>query len=308
MLKGILFFKISVPKWVNELINIVFCDHVQISLFGIEFFLDLIIINSENNVFSIIRTFLSDIIENGEKFHQNKINLFNSGGITRNYSELTMGKLWILLDEQNHQKKVIDLIIKFYYSDSYVFSNTISNSFASNDLDKIVDAIKKFTQFWKLTSEYYSDIIFFENGDCIFKMLDFLEDEHPLLRHLSKSWLSQSVDQFNKILDPLINVLLDGNTTWYISPQKQLFITNEYNNKRIVEAFRKLKNIIINMTELSINFFVSTPVSPTIMELDHIGREINNYMGSIQVNHYLELIVSISLRFIQGKVNNNNLI
>lgn len=286
----------------NELINVVFCDHIQISLFGIEFFLDLIIINSDNNVFAIIKNFLSDSIQENENTVQNKINFFFQGGISRNYSELTMGKLWILLDEQNHQKKVIDLIIKFYFADSYVFSNTISNSFALNDLDRIVDAIKKFTQFWKLTSEYYSDIIFFENGDCIFKMLDFLEDEHPLLRHLSKSLLSQSVDQFNKILDPLIYVLLDGNTSWYISPQKQLFITNEYNNKRIVEAFRKLKNIIINMTEPSINFFVSTPISNIIIEMDYIGKEISNNIGSIQVNHYLEMIVSISLRFIQGKV------
>ena len=284
------------------MINVVFCDNTQISLYGIEFLLDLLIINSDNNVFSVIKNFLSDHIDDEENILQNKIALFNAGGITRNYSELTMGKLWILLDEQNHQKKVIDLIIKFYHADSYVFSNTISNSFAMNDLDKIVDAIKKFTQFWKLTSEYYSDIIFFENGDCIFKMLDFLEDEHPLLRHLSKSWLSQSVDQFSKILDPLINVLLDGNTSWYISPQKQLFITNEYNNKRIVEAFRKLKNIIINMTELSINFFVTTPVSKAIMEADLIGKEISNSFGTIQIDHYLELIVSISLRFIQGKV------
>lgn len=260
------------------------------------------IINSENQVYAIIKNFLSDHINDGDEEITNKINLFNPGGIKRNYSELTMAKLWMLLEEQNHQKKVIDLIIKFYRADSYVFSNTISNSFAMNDLEKIVDAIKKFTQFWKLTSEYYPDIIFFENGDCIFKMLDFLDDEHPLLRHLSKSWLSQSVEQFNKILDPLINVLLDGNTSWYISPQKQLYITNEYNNKRIVEAFRKLKNIIINMTELSINFFVNTPVTQALMDMDFIGRELSNCSRTIPIDHYLELIVSISLRFIQGKV------
>jgi len=300
-----LFFTlISVPSWVQELINVVFCESIQLSLHGVDFLLDLLIINSENQVYAIIKNFLSDHISEGDEEITSKINLFNPGGIKRNYSELTMAKLWILLEEQNHQKKVIDLIIKFYRADSYVFSNTISNSFAMNDLDKIVDAIKKFTQFWKLTSEYYPDIIFFENGDCIFKMLDFLDDEHPLLRHLSKSWLSQSVEQFNKILDPLINVLLDGNTSWYISPQKQLYITNEYNNKRIVEAFRKLKNIIINMTELSINFFVNTPVTQALIDMDFIGRELSNCCRTIPIDHYLELIVSISLRFIQGKVKN----
>ena len=86
-------------------------------------------------------------------------------------------------------------------------TNTISNSFAINDTDQNVNSIRKFSQFWKLTSEFYPEIIFFENGECIFKMLDFLDNEHPLLRHLSKSWLSQSIYQFNKILDPLLKVI-----------------------------------------------------------------------------------------------------
>lgn len=213
-----------------------------------------------------------------------------------------MAKLWTLLEEPIYQKKIIDLLIKFYRVEPHMFSNTISSTFSINDLEQNVSAIRKFSQFWKLTSEFYPEIIFFEQGECIFKMLDFLDHEHPLLRHLSKSWLSQSIGNFNKILDPLIKVLLDKDTSWFISPKKKLYFAKEYDNRRIIEAFRKLKNIIINMTELAINYFINTHVSQQLIDLDETGKEISSYSRSIPIEHYLEIMVSISLRFIQGKV------
>ncbi len=224
-----------------------------------------------------------------------------------------MAKLWLLLEEQIYQKKVIDLLIKFYKTEPNIFTNTISNSFALNNTDQNVSAIRKFSQFWKLTSEFYPEIVFFENGECIFKMLDFLDNEHPLLRHLSKSWLSQSIYQFNKILDPLLKVrnnlypnkqvLLDRDTTWYITPKNQLFFTKEYDNRRIIEAFRKLKNIIINVTDQSIHFFVNNKISKVLFDMDDFSRELGGKRKPIPIEYYLELMVSISLRFIQGKVS-----
>lgn len=288
------------PEWVFHLIKIVFSNNVELSLEASDYLLDLLMINSNNEGHVAIKYYLRN--EELESDFYSK-NLIYQSGIQRNCCELTMAKLWLLLEEQNFQKKVIDLLIKFYRAEPQMFSNTISNSFATNDLDTNVNAIRKFSQFWKLTSEYYPEIIFFENGECIFKMLDFLDHEHPLLRHLSKSWLSQSVGQFNKILDPLLKVLLDKDTTWYISLKKQLYFAKEYDNRRIIEAFRKMKNIIINMTDLAINYFITTPVTSALVEMDETGRELSSYTRSIPIEHYLELMVSISLRFIQGKVN-----
>jgi hypothetical protein len=276
----------------------VFSTNIEFSLEAIDFLLDLLMINSDNDVYSNIKYYLRS--EDLDIDHVSK-NLIFQTTVQRNCCELSMAKLWLLLDEQSFQKKVVDLLIKFYRAEPQVFSNTISNTFAINDLDQNVTAIKKFSQFWKLTSEYYPEIIFFENGECIFKMLDFLDHDHPLLRHLSKSWLSQSVTHFYKILDPLLKVLLDKETTWYISLKKQLYFAKEYDNRRIIEAFRKLKNIIINMADLAINYFVNTSISPFLIEMDETGRELSSLTRSIPMEHYLELMVSISLRFIQGK-------
>ena len=56
------------------------------------------------------------------------------------------------------------------------------------------------------------------------------------------------------------------------------------------------------MTELAINYFINTNVSQQLIDLDETGKEISSYSRSIAIEHYLEIMVSISLRFIQGKV------
>ena len=183
------------------MIKICFSSNLTFSLEGINYLLDILSVNSENEVFQSIKLYLrSEELENDD--YKNSY----QSTIQRNCCELSMAKLWSLLEEPLYQKKIIDLLIKFFKVEPHMFSNTISSTFSINDLDQNVSAIRKFSQFWKLTSEFYPEIIFFEQGECIFKMLDFLDHEHPLLRHLSKSWLSQSIGSFNKILDPLIKV------------------------------------------------------------------------------------------------------
>ena len=144
-------------------------------------------VSSENSIYDNIKAYLRTE-EISETLIDNELlkDLINQTHVSCNCIELSMARLWILIEDQNHQKPVTDLLIKFFLSEQNVFQNTISNTFAINDIEQNVNAIKKFSQFWKLTSEFYPDIIFFENGECIFKMLDFLDHEHPLLRHLSK--------------------------------------------------------------------------------------------------------------------------
>ena len=55
------------------------------------------------------------------------------------------------------------------------------------------------------------------------------------------------------------------------------------------------------MPDLAISYFVNQPVKENLLELDQTGKEISSYTRSIPIEHYLELLVSISLRFIQGK-------
>ena len=99
-----------------------FCSEIEFSLEGIYYLLDLLIINSENEVFSNIKYFLQSE-EMDEKLL--KTNFFQTL-VQRNCCELSMAKLWILIEEQTYQRKVIDLLIKFYKAKSkFIFSSIL---------------------------------------------------------------------------------------------------------------------------------------------------------------------------------------
>lgn len=46
-------------------------------------------------------------------------------------------------------------------------------------------------------------------------MLDFLDNENPLIRHASKNWLFDSIPQFYRIIDPIFEELLSATSNCY---------------------------------------------------------------------------------------------
>ena len=158
--------------------------------------------------------------------------------------------------------------------------------------DSSVESVKLFNDFWKLTNEFYSDVIFFANGECIFKMIDYLEDKNPLLRHLSKSWLNQSNKHFDKIVDPLLSVLLYDYSSFKKIDNK-IYFEKEYESGRIIDAFSKLKNIILNSPLM--NYFKTNIVGANLLIKDKI-KNIKTKSST-----YLSLLISITLSFIRCK-------
>ena len=73
---------------------------------------------------------------------------------------------------------------KFFQIDKNKFIQLFLNTFNCKEPRKQEKAIQYFTQFWKYYIENYQNEIFFENGECIFLMLNYIDSEYPLLRHL----------------------------------------------------------------------------------------------------------------------------
>jgi hypothetical protein len=157
--------------------------------------------------------------------------------------------------------------------------------------------MKLFSDFWKLSNEYYNEMIFFKNGECIFHMIDCLDDEDPLLRHLSKSWLDQSLKQFKKMVDPILKVLLDENIQ--IKQGERFYeIDKEYDAKKLMDSFRRLKNLIINSSIM--NFFIENKPDDDIIE---IFKSKKIFLQKQTEINYFHMLTSISLIFTQGQCN-----
>ena len=291
----------GVPSWVTYLQKIIFNENgnLKLSLEAANYLLDLNISSiNENKIYKIIRdNFQKDEI-NSNIIDKNYVEyLTQKIGVQKNCFELLIAKLYLIIKEQSCQKTIIDLLIKIASLDQIKFINILSNTFnLQNDNinigtgDWLVESVKLFSDFWKLKNEFYSDVIFFSNGECIFKMIDFLEDKNPLLRHLSKSWLNQNNKHFDKIIDPLLSVLLHNYSNFSKFENKIIF-EKEYESGRIIDAFSKLKNIILNSRLME--FIENNVVTANLLIKDKI-KNIKTKSST-----YLSLIISITLSYIR---------
>ena len=290
----------EVPQWVIYLQKIIFNykGNINLALEAANYLLDLNLSSfNEHHIYKIIKDNFQNNEIDSSVIEKNYLEtLIKKTGVKKNCFELLMAKLYLIIKEQSSQKAIIDLLIKIATVDQVKFTNIISNTFnldnINDNIDSSVESVKLFSDFWKLTNEFYSDVIFFANGECIFKMIDFLENKNPLLRHLSKSWLNQNNKHFDKIVDPLLSVLLND----YANFQKienKIYFNKEYESSRIIDAFSKLKNIILNSSLM--NYLKNNVVGANLL----IKDKIKNI--KIKSSTYLSLLISITLSFVRCK-------
>jgi hypothetical protein len=128
-----------------------------------------------------------------------------------------------------------------------------------------------------------------------------LEQNDPTLRLSCKSWLSDSKNHYNRILDPLLEEFID-NSKVFISFTKQIFFYESYDTKIVSENFGKLRNIILNTQEDMIIYMIKT------IGTDYIRNSFYEKLSWMlpktfnkHDHNYLYLIVNITLQFIMGQ-------
>ena len=255
--------------------------------------IDLLLTDSNNNTetFRKIQNHLLNEIIDKNIINENYLKkLVESVHIQENCFEIIFSFLWNLFKKEEFQKRVVDLMYKFFQIDKSKFIQLFLNTFNCKEPRKQEKAIQYFTQFWKYYIENYQNEIFFENGECIFLMLNYIDSEYPLLRHLSKNWLNQSTFHFQKILDPIILLFLNKDID-YIEQGNHLFIQKEYNTKSIIQAFRYIKNLVLNV---SVSHFITEKPKKEIIE----KLNINEKKELSQNMNYFNLLILITTRFI----------
>ena len=282
----------ELPIWIYYLEKIIFCKNIniKISLEAANFMLDLATSTFKSEIFKKIKyNFYYNPVNNIE--NEVLLLITQKTGMHNNCYELLMGKLYLILLEQKNQRTVINLLMKIINLNIDNFEYMILNTLSFTNSNSLVEGIKLFSEFWKLTNETFPDFNFFNTGKCIFKMLDYLDNKNPLLRHLSKTWLNQVSQKFNKILDPIIDLFLDQVNLLF--EEDQIYFENEYNTEVILGCFSKLKNIILNS---SISSFLSEEkVNCNKINLSKIGNP------TLATLNYLCLLISIALRLTQAR-------
>ena len=117
-------------------------------------------------------------------------------------------------------------MLKLYEFDNEKFIKFLENTFTIKE--HLENNVNLFSDFWQTFNQYYSDLIIFPNGEYIFQMLDFLDSDNPLIKHLSKNFLEQNPKTYKKILDPLLKGFLSEN--FEIQPLNAIYFIYQENN------------------------------------------------------------------------------
>lgn len=216
-------------------------------------------------------------------------------------------RLWQLLQPScsDVHFEVAQLFSQVREVDEDVCIGVIAEAMLSSHLHHRVDAYQRFSLLWSLTSDLGTTYRPFPSKN-LFLMLDSLHDDQPMIRLTGRTWLADSINKAERILDPLLSILLDR-TTIRINNKYQTM----YDARRVIYVFKVLKAIIECDFQLFMIHVVEKPVSREIMSL-HEAQ--SNALGGgafpegapeflcIIVNNYIDLLVLTALRFIQGVV------
>ena len=281
------------PLWVYYLEKLIFYPivNIKISFEAANYFLDVCSSSFNNSQIYENIKYNFFYIEVPKTVIDNEVlqNIMQKTSVQNNCYELIMGKLYLLLLEQNNQREVIDILIKIIELSEEKFEYMILKTISNNN----VEGIKLFSEFWKLLYEFKPESDLFKSGICIFTMIDYLSESNPLLRHLSKTWLNQVNQRFSKILDPIIGLFLCDDINLLFEGQ-YIYFEKEYDTTTIIKAFSRLKNIILNSP------IISFLMDEKAMEYENVNLEkIGN--PTLATLNYLCLLISIALRFTQAR-------
>ena len=290
----------EIPQWIKYLEKIIFQANDSNNILSIEAADILLDLNLSSSLKSKI---FEEIKKNfkTEEIDKEIISVINIEDIKKrinvqnNCFELLLGKFYLLSNKQNNQTMIMDLLLKMYLLDKNKFNEIINETFNTDEY--LIENIKLFNNFWKLTNEYYPEEKFFEKAECILKMVDLIDDKNPVLRHLSKTWLNQTNQCYDKIVDPIIQILLDNQLIFEDKKDENVEFLKEFDTSKILNSFNKLKNIILTC-EIFPSLKKKKPEQKLVSMLKFEYFESNKL-------YYPQILVSIALHYIKTKSKDN---
>jgi hypothetical protein len=218
--------------------------------------------------------------------------------------ELVIEKLWQLMDYQPFHDSAIVMLKEINLLVPDLIIKNIAGIISSHNYEEKEKAFQRFSMFWKLTMsnlETKSDSSIMQvNKQGLVMMIEFLDDENPLLRHAAKNWLIESIAYFERIIDPILEDILKS-TTFYVSESGQFFYTDTYDTRKVYARFKKLKNILQSITELFSSFLLKNYLSPTIRAYTPNLMEAELLSPTKEDVTYFDLLIVLCIRFIQGQ-------
>ena len=268
----------KLPEWFYLIVECLNLSNHHISMIAIETIID-ILNHSKDDSQPIFKQFNKLIISEPEnrKLH-----------LGTDYVNIIIGKLWAFLDFNAYQKKIVELVLDFQEYFEQIFKDATYESLSKGSLLDKEAAIRRFAAYWKLTNE--DEFIkkkekFVQIDDALFVMLDYLDHDNPLIRHTSKSWLMDSMNKLDRIIDPVYERLIEYD------------LKNHINPKIITEMFKRLKSILTSSNEEALYYISKNKLSFKLSDTVNRSEDAENLKSH---NIYIDLLAILCKKFIEG--------
>lgn len=232
------------------------------------------------------------------KAEHNKEELQMFKNITDSIFRLTIKKSWELLDNVEFHGSAINLIFQLNSQNKQKMFDLLENHLHSKDQNTSIKYLQRLVTFWKLAQTFELSA---ENEQLerfvIFKLLEFLEDQHPVKRQIAKSWLIDSNEHFQNILDYMIITLLQ-NSHFYLTNDGQIFHYDSYDTIEIMKVYTRMKYLITNNQSQFVRYMNRVPLS------DRLIIEMFQQMSSDEINqfqYYYQVLLELLKRFMQAQ-------
>eukprot|EP01102_Stenamoeba_stenopodia_P018896 TRINITY_DN7009_c0_g6_i1.p1 TRINITY_DN7009_c0_g6~~TRINITY_DN7009_c0_g6_i1.p1 ORF type:complete len:1930 (-),score=350.59 TRINITY_DN7009_c0_g6_i1:266-5218(-) len=274
----------ELPSWFDNVVKCSEAANPQLACFG-------------------IHTFISFVTQPNSAISDSQQKRITS---SRLYTVKISRKLWQMSKYSSYLStvhyQVAELFLKIRTLCEEVVGTVIAEDLLQADVEKRVDGYQRFALLWRLTGEISSSERAFSNS--LFLMLDALNDDQPLVRLAGRTWLADSINKLERILDPLLLVLLDPTTA-----RADSVYQTTYDARRVLYIFSILRNIIECDFRMFMQYVAEKPISKDILALN--SKQVISETGEaltdseflfIPVENYIDLLIVTSLRFTQGRV------
>ncbi|EAR92823.2 dopey, amine-terminal domain protein (macronuclear) [Tetrahymena thermophila SB210] len=246
--------------------------------------------------FSVIN--LYDLLENPNEFR---------GYISKNEETLLkiLHCLYYILDEESiSSSEIINKILHFKNYYSQIFYQFIQQDLKISP--SLEQSIRRYSKYFRLTNDYFLENSIQNNGVGIYELLNYLQDDNPLIRYTSRSWLNDNLSYLSRIIDPLISDLLDEykQAEYFLTNNKKVLFKNEYNQDKVQNLYKQIKSIVSILREKFVLYCFNQTIS---FKIQQQIASINNMVSQFDINKcsYLEIIIFLSLKLMQGQTSNS---
>lgn len=164
--------------------------------------------------------------------------------------------------------------------------------------------IQRYTLYSRLTNDYYQQYPALNQGTGLLDMLSLIDDNNPIIRYQSRVWLNESQQYLFRILDPLLELMIQeqhhGSVQYRQNMPKQFVYMKPYNTHLILQIFENIKNMMNILKQGFYEFLVLAKISNKMLDTIRLFKLEKNFKNENEIS-YLDVFILEILSYIQGQ-------